>query len=211
MCAAQYSAAFSFPFPTDASNSQSAAESSPSRSGRYSQTEQIFTETNKRDAREKEGERERGRERELEPKRLFCYCVFKETSVQTTFPKKRFHSCEPDRSDTQIQSRTTQTDTLSLCFCKQWKVEVVTQRKAQINTCPPSLRHKHTHTREFWLTNAAEVAFPPWSVCDESNQLKAPVNGRRQRDQTAQVCVHFFIYPPKKWQGLTHYFLLFKI
>ncbi len=66
MCAAQYSAVFCFPFSADASNSQSVLESSPSRSGRYSQTEQIFTETNKRDEREREIEEERERERERE-------------------------------------------------------------------------------------------------------------------------------------------------
>lgn len=65
-------------FLTATSNSQSVLESSPSRSSRYSQTEQILTETNKRDVRW------RGREeqREFEPRRDFFFwcCVLKRIS-----------------------------------------------------------------------------------------------------------------------------------
>lgn len=65
---------FCFPFSTATSNSHGVLESSPSRSGRYSQTVQIFTETNKKDVREIGRRRER--ERELEPKRtFFCLCL----------------------------------------------------------------------------------------------------------------------------------------
>lgn len=161
MCAPQYSAAFCFPFSTATSNSQSVLESSPSRSVRLNRDLQRPTKGMWERGGEKNRERESLNQRETFFFFFFFsrYCVFKETSVQTTFPQKTFHSCEPDRSDTQIQSRTTQTDTLSLCFCKRWKVEVVTQRKAQINTYPPGFRNKQTH--KFWLTHEAEVAFPP--------------------------------------------------
>lgn len=145
MSAAQHSVAFGFPFSSATCNSHSVLESSPSRSGSTVRLNRYLQRPTK-------GMWEREEKKSLTS---FWYCVFKETSVQTAFQdkkkerkekKKPFQSYEPDRSDTQTQSRTTQTDAPSLGFCKQWKVEVVAQRKGQINTYLLGFRHKCTHT-----------------------------------------------------------------
>lgn len=76
---------FSCFLSTVTSNSQSVLESSPSRSGSTVRLNRYLQRPTKR-MRGKEGER--NRERAQTKERSFQYCVFKETSVQTTFPQK---------------------------------------------------------------------------------------------------------------------------
>lgn len=84
-------------------------------------------------------------EREKQGKRAWTKEGFFFVLKETAFPLKKLLSLLWVRQIRHIQIRTTQIDTLSLCFCTRRETEVV----AQINTYPLGLRHKHrqAHTR----------------------------------------------------------------
>lgn len=143
--------------------------------------------------------REKGRDRAW-TKETFSYsivCLRRQHSP----PKKPFQSCEPDRSDIQIQSRTIKTDTLRLCFCKRWKVEVVTQRKAQINTYPPDSPMK--------AKAAPPLPHPTMCVWWDESSCEAEGCSQWRQEAVRSETVHFSICPPKG-RGLHIVWLHFK-